>query len=73
MFMFTSLYEIYKIFVLYDMHTILESLESDFKCTLINTKINQIACYEHIEQKNTIHIVMASVFLISSHGVPMAQ
>ena len=42
----------YKIFVLQDMHMILESLESDFKCTLIDTKISQIACWEHIEPKN---------------------
>ena len=34
---------------------ILESLESDFKRALIDTKISQIACWEHIEPKNTIH------------------
>ena len=42
----------YKIFVLHDMHMILESLESDFKRALIDTKISQIACWE---PKNTIH------------------
>ena len=42
----------YKIFVLHDMHMILESLESDFKCALIDTKISQIACWEHIEPQN---------------------
>ena len=31
---------------------ILESLESDFKRALIDTKISQIACWEHIEPKN---------------------
>ena len=45
----------YKIFVLHDIHMILESLESDFKRALIDTKISQIACWEHIEPKNTIH------------------
>ena len=45
----------YKIFVLHDMHMILESLESDVKRALIDTKISQIACWEHIEPKNTIH------------------
>ena len=45
----------YKIFVLHDMHMILESLESDLKRALIDTKISQIACWEHIEPKNTIH------------------
>ena len=34
----------YKIF---DMHMILGSLESDFKRALIDTKISQIACWEH--------------------------
>ena len=48
----------YKIFVLHDMHMILESLESDFKHALIDTKINQIACWEHIEPK-TQYIAMA--------------
>ena len=48
----------YKIFVLHDMHMILESLESDFKCALIDTKISQIACWEHIEPK-TQYIAMA--------------
>ena len=54
----------YKIFVLYyDMYMILESLESDFKCTLINTKISQIACWEHIEQKkNNTHCNGISAF-----------
>ena len=37
----------YKIFVLHDMHMILGSLELDFKCALIDTKISQIACWEH--------------------------
>ena len=53
----------YKIIVLHDMHMILESdmhmilesLESYFKCALIDTKSSQIACWEHIEPKNTIH------------------
>ena len=45
----------YTIFVLLDMHMILESLESDFKRALIDTKISQIACWEHIEPQNTIH------------------
>ena len=44
----------YKIFVLHDMHMILKSLESDFKRALIDTKISQIACWEHIEPKNTL-------------------
>ena len=47
----------YKIFVLHDMHMILESLESDFKRALIDTKISQIACWEHIEPK-TQYIAM---------------
>ena len=48
----------YKIFVLHDMHMILESLESDFKRALIDTKISQIACWEHIEPKKQ-YIAMA--------------
>ena len=41
------------------MHIIFESLESDFKRALIDTKISQIACWEHIEPKNTIHCIGA--------------
>ena len=48
----------YKILVLHDMHMILESLESDLKCALINNKISQIACWKHIEPK-TQYIAMA--------------
>ena len=48
----------YKILVLHDMHMILESLESDLKRALINTKISQVACWKHIEPK-TQYIAMA--------------
>ena len=40
------------------MHVILESLKSDFKRALIDTKISQIACWEHIETKKQ-YIAMA--------------
>ena len=54
LFTFTSLCEN----LLHDMHVILESLESDFKCALIDTKISQTACWKHLT-KNAQYIAMA--------------
>ena len=51
------------------MHMIFESLESDFKCALIDIKISQIAYWEHIiEPKKNNKLQWHSLIINTSRG-----